>query len=81
MEQGFITIDLTNHPLASVNGAQVQLFYETTSTGYVAIDVLFPYHIEYLGEPGQYFIFIFNDTGKCVDDICDNPYSLTVSYP
>lgn len=82
-QAGLITINVTNHPLESVNGAQLQLFYENPANGPVAFKLVPPYAIEYSGPPGDYYIFIFNDTTKCalpgID--CNSPYKLTVTYP
>jgi hypothetical protein len=79
---GMIVIDVLNHPLANVTGVQVQLFYETIQNQ-VAIDLFAPYHLEYNGQPGTYYIYIFNDVTKCsVAGInCNIPYLLTVTYP
>jgi hypothetical protein len=78
---GQIVIDMTNHPKEPVNGTQIQLFYEDTNSGPIAVDLLPPYHIQYTGPPGIYFIYIFNDTTKCGEVDCGSPYTLTVSYP
>ncbi|HNB54160.1 MAG TPA: hypothetical protein PK530_19580, partial [Anaerolineales bacterium] len=79
---GQIVIDILNHPLANVTGAQIQLFFGTNNTP-VAFDVLPPYHIAYNGEPGIYYLYLYNDVSKCtLQGInCDIPYALTVNFP
>ncbi|NUM46770.1 MAG: hypothetical protein HUU38_18860 [Anaerolineales bacterium] len=76
--QGQIMIDLTNHPLELVNGAQVQLFYQSVIGGAVAIDVAPPYQLVYNGSPGIYYLLVFTDTSKCGN--CTVPYTLHVSF-
>jgi hypothetical protein len=80
---GLITIDLTNHPLESVTGVQVQLFYEKVENGPKVVDVIPPYHLEYNGQPGIYYIYIFNDISKCTNTgvDCTSSYTLTITYP
>ncbi|GAB4581189.1 MAG: hypothetical protein Fur0022_39360 [Anaerolineales bacterium] len=79
---GLISIDVLNHPLATVAGAQLQLFYEDINNR-VGIDLQAPYHIEYEGSPGTYYIYIFNDITKCtiIGVDCNAYYNLNVVYP
>ena len=71
---GQIVIDLSNHNGMEV---QLQLFYQNTANPPVAIQTSAPYHIEYTGAAGWYFIYIhsagnYNST---------TPYTLRVTYP
>lgn len=82
---GTIVIDLLDHPLASVSGAQLQLFYQSTQNP-VAYDLVAPYHIEFFADSsklGIYYIYIYNDVLKCTlpGINCNSPYSLIVTYP
>lgn len=79
---GSINIDLTNHPLESVNGTQIQLYYLSLDHR-VALDLLPPYHIQYTGPAGTYYIYIYNDVSKCTlpGIACQNYYTLSVNYP
>lgn len=79
---GTLKVDVLNHPLEAVTGAQVQVFYQTTQNQ-VGVDVLPPYHIEYTGDPGTYYIYIYNDISKCDGPgvNCKTYYTLSVTYP
>jgi hypothetical protein len=71
---GHIVIDLNNHNGTEV---QLQLFYQNTATPPVASQISVPYHIDYTGAAGWYFIYIhsagnYNST---------TPYTLRVTYP
>jgi hypothetical protein len=77
---GTITIEVTNHPLASVGGAQVQLYYGSVSAANkVGEDVTDPYEIAYDGAAGTYYVVIFNDISKCAQVDCSLPYTLRIS--
>jgi len=49
---GLITVDMTNH---TGQGVQLQLFYQSTATR-VGYDPEPPYHIEYAGAAGWYYV-------------------------
>jgi DNA-binding beta-propeller fold protein YncE len=70
---GPITIDLSNHTGTDV---QLQLFYQTPGN-VVAYDLTAPYHIEYTGPAGGYYIYIY--TAGNYNTI--TPYTLRVTYP
>lgn len=78
---GQITVDLTGHPLAGVNGTQIYLFYQSTANQ-VGVDFVGPaYQIVYSNAPaGTYFIGIYNDTSKCSGGVCNTAYTLAVEY-
>jgi hypothetical protein len=72
---GQIVIDLTN---VSVQEVQLQLFYQIADVDHRKILVTAaPYHIEYTGEPGTYYIYIY--TEKNFNSSV--PYTLRVTYP
>ena len=70
---GQITIDLTNH---TGTGTQLQMFYQSVANR-VASDVEAPYHIDYNGQAGLYYIYI-NTAGSYNTT---TPYTLRVTYP
>ena len=70
---GQIIIDLTNH---TGSGVQLQLFYQTAGN-IVAYDWNPPYHIDYTGSPGRYYIYIYTESGHNTT----TPYTLRVTYP
>jgi len=72
---GQIVIDLTNH---TGQGVQLQLFYQTT-TGTPVVHSVWqaPYHIQYTGLPGKYYIYIYTESNYN----SSNPYTLRVTYP
>ena len=70
---GMITINLTNH---TGIGVQLQLFYQTPGNT-VAYDLYPPYSIEYNGQPGFYYIYIYTAGGYN----STTPYTLRVTYP
>jgi hypothetical protein len=70
---GKITIDLTNH---TGTGVQLQLFYQTPGN-VVGYDWAPPYHIEYTGPAGVYYIYIYTAGGYNTI----TPYTLRVTYP
>ncbi len=77
---GQITIDVTDHPLAGDNGLQVQLYYQSVSANNkVGVANVAPYHIEYSGQPGTYYIVVFTDVSKCGP--CETPYQVEVDSP
>jgi len=72
---GQIVIDLTN---VTVNEVQLQLFYQIADVAHrKKSDTAAPYHIEYTGEPGTYYIYVY--TEKNFNS--SNPYTLRVTYP
>ena len=71
---GDIVIDLTGH---AGTGVQLQLFYQSADTPPVAYDLSVPYHIEYTGTAGWYYIYIYTASGYSNT----TPYTLTVTYP
>jgi len=72
---GTITIDLTNH---TGTGVQLQLFYQAAKEeNRVAFDLEPPYHIEYTGPAGMYYIYIYTAGGYNTI----TPYVLRVTYP
>lgn len=76
LEAGTITIDLENYP-DSLQG-QLQLFYQAaTIENRKQIDAEAPYHIEYTGPAGWYYIYI--NTGAIPED--KPRYTLRVTYP
>jgi hypothetical protein len=72
-----ITIDFENG--TNLNVQQVQLFYQSTNDDPIAIgsgsDL--PYHMEYFGQPGQYYIRVY--TAPHFNLTVD--YTLVVTYP
>jgi len=77
---GTITIDVTNHPLASVGGAQVQLHFQSVPN-LIAEDKIAPYQIPHDGAAGIYYVVIYHDISKCVLPVnCEVQYTLRVSY-
>ena len=72
---GQIVIDLTN---VTGSGVQLQLFYQVADVDHrVAFDRDAPYHIEYTGGPGVYYIYIYTESGYN----SSNAYTLRVTYP
>jgi hypothetical protein len=73
LTEGQISIDLTNH---TGQGVQLQLFYQTIDNliGFVFAP---PYHVEYDGADGWYYIYIFTESGHN----STTPYTLQVTYP
>jgi hypothetical protein len=69
---GTITIELTNH---TGSDTQLQLLYQDASH-LVGYDAVPPYHIEYNGEAGLYYIFIYT-----IPPDSPAPYTLSVVYP
>lgn len=70
--QGSMVIDVTGH---SGQGVQLQLYYQSASNR-VAFDHTPPYHIEYTGPPGWYFIYIYTAGGFNTSQ----PYTLRVQF-
>jgi len=70
---GQIVIDLSNH---TGQGVQLQLFYQTAGN-LVAGDLDAPYHIEYTGPAGLYYIYIYT-AGNYNSNTA---YTLRVTYP
>ena len=70
---GTITIDLTDH---TGTGVQVQLFYQTVGNR-VAGDMDAPYHVEYTGPAGWYYIYIYTAGGYN----STTPYTLRATFP
>ena len=70
---GQIVIDLNNH---TGQGVQLQLFYQTTGN-LVAGDLDAPYHIEYTGPAGWYYIYIYT-AGNYNSSTA---YTLRLTYP
>ena len=70
---GQITIDLTNH---TGTGTQLQMFYQSVANR-VASDVEAPYHIDYNGQAGLYYIYAYTAGGYNTT----TPYTLRVTYP
>jgi hypothetical protein len=70
---GDIAIDLTDH---TGQGVQLLLYYESIED---LRDRVWkePYHIDYSGPSGWYYILIYTESGHN----SDTPYSLRVSYP
>jgi len=54
----------------------LQLFYQTPGN-VVAYDLNPPYHIDYNGQPGLYYIYIYTAGGYN----STTPYTLRVTYP
>ena len=71
---GPIVINLSNHTGLE---PQLQLFYQTTSNPPVAADIEAPYHIEYTGSAGWYYIYI-HAAGNYSSSTA---YTLQVTYP
>ncbi len=80
---GQIVVDVTNHPLAAENGAQVLLYYQAVSPGNLIgePDVLPPYQIPHNAAAGTYYLVIFNDISKCAPPEldCSLKYMVRVS--
>jgi hypothetical protein len=76
---GQITIDLFNHPLEGVNGAQLQLFLASDPDTIIAADVVGPYSINHVGNADEYLIRVFTDQSECGP--CDTVYMLEVTVP
>jgi len=72
-ESGDITIDLTGHSGADV---QLQLFYQNNNDRKV-YDAKDPYHIQYSGSPGWYYVYIYASGGYN----SAASYTLRVTYP
>jgi len=70
---GTISIDLSNH---TGQGVQLLLYYQSDSN-MVARDFTQPYHIDYSGVPGWYYVYIYTEAG--FNNITS--YTLRVSYP
>ena len=70
---GTLTVDLTGH---TGQGVQLQLFYESVSTRVRFVPDP-PYHTEYTGSGGWYYIYIYT---KSWDDGA-RAYTLRVTYP
>jgi hypothetical protein len=77
---GSIQIMLDGHPLGPEQGAQIFLYYETTSNQ-VAFDISHPYAINYDGAAGLYIFRVFTDQTKCTENICDSDYSIDFVFP
>jgi hypothetical protein len=72
---GQIVIDLSNHTGA---GVQLQLFYQVADVEHrVAFDRDAPYHIQYTGQPGTYYIYIYTESSYN----SSTAYTLRVTYP
>lgn len=72
---GNIVIDLTGH---AGTGVQMQLFYQNETTPRAFDTDPGPnFHITYNGPTGQYYIYIFTDSGYSTTPL----YNLTVNYP
>lgn len=72
---GAITINLTNH---TGGGVQLQLFFQQVDVAHrVAYDLSAPYRINYNGQPGWYWIYIYTASGYN----STTPYTLQVTYP
>jgi hypothetical protein len=71
---GIITVDLTNH---TGTGVQLLLYGPDPSQGYIAIDQTPPYHFDYSGPPGLYYLRIYTAAGYNTN----SAYSLTVTFP
>jgi len=69
---GAITIDLTGH---TGQGVQLQLFYQSVGNR-VGYDWSPPYHSEYTGAAGWYYIYIYTGSGHN----STTPYTLRVVY-
>jgi hypothetical protein len=71
---GSIQVDLTNH---TGQGVQLQLFYQSPAGGPVAYVTSAPYHLDYNGQAGWYYAYIYTESGYNQT----TPYTLRVSYP
>jgi hypothetical protein len=72
---GKIIVDLFQY---SGQGVQLQLFRGVPSVGTrVAWRAAPPYHLEYNGEAGRYYVYIFTESGGSSSE----PYYLTVQFP
>jgi hypothetical protein len=72
---GQIVIDLSN---VTGGGVQLQLFYQVADVDHrVAFARNAPYHLNYTGQPGIYFIYIYTESNYN----SSNPYTLRVTYP
>ncbi|MBC7250254.1 MAG: hypothetical protein H5T62_08210, partial [Anaerolineae bacterium] len=70
---GRILIDLTNH---TGTGVQLQLFYQSPGNR-VGYDLDAPYHIEYTGSEGWYYIYVYTAGNYNTT----TPYTLRATYP
>ncbi len=70
--QGPMVIDVTGH---SGQGVQLQVFYQSANNR-VAFDHAPPYHIEYTGPLGWYYVYIFTAAGFNTSQ----PYALRVQF-
>ncbi len=70
---GQIVVDLANH---TGKGVQLQLYY-LNSGEMVRIKLEKPYHIEYAGQDGRYFIVIYTAS----DFNSSTPYTLKATFP
>jgi hypothetical protein len=71
---GSMQVDLTNH---TGQGVQLQLFYQSPMGGPVAIVTSAPYHLDYNGAAGWYYVYIYTAGGYNQT----TPYTVRVSYP
>lgn|GEM_PF-2723053 len=72
---GRIVVELTGY---SGTGVQLQLFRGIPSAGSrVALRMSPPYHLEYNGGPGRYYVYIYTESGFNRA----TPYELTATFP
>lgn len=70
---GRLIVDISNH---TGGGPQLQLFYQDSSHS-VGFDPDAPYHIDYTGPAGWYYVYISSSEPFSTD----TPYTLRVTYP
>jgi hypothetical protein len=70
---GPVTVDLTNH---TGRGVQFMLFYQSMGNR-VGWRTAPPYHIEYTGPAGWYYVYIYTESGY----ITTTPYTLRATFP
>ena len=70
--QGRITTDLTDY-----TGAGMQLQLRDQYCNLIRYDTMPPYHIEYDGSMGRYFVCIYTESGYN----SDTPYMLRTMFP
>jgi hypothetical protein len=70
---GTMIVDLADH---TGQGVQLLLFYQSVENR-VGLDQTPPYHIDYAGQAGWYFIYIYTESGFN----STTPYTLTAVFP
>lgn len=71
---GTVDVDM----ISPSGGTQIQLFYQVADVGHrVGFDPTPPYHINYTGAPGWYYIYVYTNPAYVGTEI----YTLTAKFP